>query len=154
MLSYSLALLAHEIEAVGGEQEYAIFGSTAIALRGIISREPDDIDVFVTKRVWGALLDRPGWQVETPNAGDPPILTRPCSNDLNLFFGWRDDAVEIDPVYLMETAQRVDGLRVATVEEVVRHKRAAYALRDLYPRVAKHGPDIAACERWLQGGGA
>lgn len=149
MLDQSLAILAHEIESVRGQAEYAIFGSTALRLRGIIDREPDDIDVVVSKRVWGELLPRLGWHVDTPRAGDPPILSRPCGNELHLFYDWRDDAVVIDVNYVIETAEKVDGFRLATVEEVLRHKRAAYACLEFFPKVAKHAPDIAACERWL-----
>lgn len=149
MLDASLALLFHEIRHVGGEAEYAIFGSTALRIREIIEREPEDIDVMVSRRVWGQLLDRHAWFVETPNAGDPPILTRTCGNNLHLFFDWRDDAVYIDPEYVIDTAERVSGFCLCTVEEVLRHKKAAYACLETHPSVIKHAPDIAACERWL-----
>jgi hypothetical protein len=108
--------------------------------------------VIVSRRVWGALLSRPGWFVETPNAGDPPILSRLCDNDLHLFFEWRDDYVAIDPEFVLQTRECVDDLWVASVEEVLRHKRAAYTALDLFPKVAKHAPDIEACERWLERG--
>lgn len=149
MIEESLALLTHEVDRVDGDGDYAVFGSTALKLRGIIDREPDDVDVIVTRRVWGALLARKGWEVETPNAGDPPILTRKCGNDLHLFFAWRDDYVAIDPDYMMLTSERVDGIWVCSVEEVLRHKRAAYTALEFFPKVAKHAPDIEACEQWL-----
>lgn len=149
MLRDSMDALAHELAAVKGWQEHAVFGSTALSVRRIIEREPDDIDVMVSRRVWGELLPREGWHVETPNAGDPPILTLDTPNPLHLFFDWRDDAVQIDPLFLILTAERLIDLRYATVEEVLRHKRAAYACLETHPSVAKHAPDIEACVAWL-----
>jgi hypothetical protein len=149
VIQQSLQLLIEEVESVDGAGEYAIFGSTVLRMRGIIDREPDDIDVIVTRRVWGALLARDEWFVETPSAGDPPILTRECGNDLHLFFAWRDDYVAIDPEFVLATADLVDGVVYCSVEEVLRHKRAAYTALEFFPKVAKHAPDIAACEAWL-----
>lgn len=148
-LGASLMTLSVELVAVDGIAEYAVFGSTALALRGIIGREPADVDVMVTRRVWGALLARYGWDVLTPAAGDPPILARATIRPLHLFYEWRDDAVEIDPAHLIATAESVRGVKLAAVEEVLRHKRSAYAWLDRAPGVAKHLPDIHACERWL-----
>lgn len=150
MIADSVSVLVHEINAVQGHYEHAVFGSTALALRGVIDREPDDIDVMVTRRVWGALLAREGWHVETPRAGDPPILSLDVTNPLHLFFAWKDEAVQIDPLFVILSADRHrSGLRLCTVREVLRHKRAAYAMLHKHPRVAKHAPDIEACERWL-----
>jgi len=149
-LRYSIATLLFELATVAGLGEYVIFGSTALRARNIITRTPDDIDVIVTRRVWGALLGRGEWRVETPNAGDPPILTLDTPHPLHLFFDWRDDAVYIDPMYLLVTAEHALDLRVATVEEVLRHKRAAYACIETNPSVAKHLPDIEACVAWLE----
>lgn len=135
--------------------DYAIFGSTALILRGIIDREPGDIDVFVSRRAWGLLLADPEWVVETPNAGDPPILShkgrRGCDDiHLNLFFAWRDDMVEINPLELiwgdageMVVSERYGGWRCATVAEVLRHKEAALSYGSA--AVQKHRPDIRAC---------
>lgn len=148
----SIAKLHHELIAVGSTgHDYAIFGSTAIRLRGIIHRPVGDVDVFVTKVIWGKLLARNGWRVETPRAGDPPILTYDLGLDapIHVFFDWRDDAVDIDPARLISESERVGDTRVATVREVLRQKYAAYACIEEHPSVAKHRPDILACEDWL-----
>lgn len=150
MLAHSLHALQREIDAVR-PNAYAIFGSTALALRGIIDREPDDIDVMVSRELWGALLPRKGWRVETPNAGDPPILTFDTPNPLHLFFDWSDELVKIDPITLIATAEKHGDFWLATVEEVVRHKEAAYGYVEHNPAVAKHLPDIVACWKWLRG---
>lgn len=127
--------------------EYAIFGSTALILREIIDREPGDIDVFVSRRIWGELLASPSWVVETPNAGDPPILSLKGDIDLNLFFAWRDPQVQIEAEEVIRDAELVQSpwgsWRCATVEEVLRHKEQALAYGSA--AVQKHRPGIAAC---------
>lgn len=134
--------------------DYCIFGSTTLILRGIIDREPGDIDVFVSRRAWGALLADPDWVVETPNAGDPPILSHKGAHEdsihLNLFFAWGDDMVEINPLELIwgdageqVVSERYGSWRCATVAEVLRHKEAALSYGSA--AVQKHRPDIRAC---------
>jgi hypothetical protein len=153
-LRISLFTLTRELrQGKAFDHEYAIFGSTALILRDIIHREPGDIDVFVTRRLWGTLLARPGWVVETPAAGDPPILSYKATPlDLNLFFDWRDEMVSIDVDELLSEAESVDytGMifRCATVEEVLRQKHAA--LKANTEAVKKHIPDIVACLTWLE----
>lgn len=132
--------------------EYAIFGSTALHLRGIIEREPADVDVFVTRAVWGHLLAHPAWKVETPNAGDPPILSLKTPINLNLFFDWRDFQVEINVPRLLREAEVVEyeghgRFLCARVEEILRHKEAALSYGSL--AVQKHRPDIAAIREHL-----
>lgn len=153
----SLGTLVLELRSVEGtgRLQSVIFGSSALAVREIIDRTPDDIDVMVSKRVWGALLPRQGWRVETPDAGNPPILTYDrTANHLHLFFDWRDERVDIDPYYLMTTSDWIAGafglgMNFASVAEVLRHKEAAFAWREQNPFMWKHGPDILACREFL-----
>ncbi len=157
----ALHTLGRALRDVGASRkgEYSIFGSTALILRGIIDREPGDIDVFVTRRVWGLLLPDRRWWVETPNVGDPPILVhdgRPGMNDikLNLFFAWRDPQVEIDAEEVLENRSALvlskwGSWRCTSVEEVLRHKEAALSYGS--PAVQKHRPDIEACRIYLGG---
>lgn len=143
-----VAQLTHALSAVGCAEEYCIFGSVSLKIRGIIDRPIDDVDVAVSKAAWGRIFAaRPGWIVETPNQFDPPILTFPMSHPLHLFYEWADDRVTIDIPKLVENAEIVDGIRVAPIEEVLRHKNEAlsYGTR----AVQKHVPDIAAIERFL-----
>lgn len=157
LLEIALMNLRRELRNTSAHKlgDYAIFGSTALILRGIINRAPGDIDVFVSRRVWGALLPDRRWWVETPNAGDPPILSLKSEINLNLFFAWRDDMVDIDATKLIEkdselvTSERYGSWRCATVEEVLRHKEAALSCGS--PAVQKHRPDIEACRIYLGG---
>lgn len=150
-LLVALAALEDELDAVDGHDEYAIFGSTSLVLRGILEREPGDIDVMVTPRVWGALLPREGWHVKTPNAGDPPILERVGSSRqiIHAFYDWDDIAVWMDPAAVIAGAERLSGgFRCASVEEVLRHKREAVAWLDRLPQ-NKHRADIDTIQRHL-----
>lgn len=130
-------------------EEYAIFGSTPLILAGIIDRDPGDVDIAVSKRVWGQLLDFGQWEVQTPNAGDPPILVfdRVGYLPIHLFYEWSDPMVEIDIPKLIKDAWIIEGYRCATLKEILRHKRAA--LSHGSEKVQKHRPDIAALEEVL-----
>lgn len=154
-LSQSLGELRHELIMVDGLRSYAIFGSTALILRGILNRDPGDIDVFVSRPTWAKLFARAGmWDVETPRAGDPPLLVdRNARIPIHVFYDWRDEAVAINVSEVLTTAEVVGYTwKCATVWEVLRQKEAAYRVVDRYPKVAKHLPDIEACRRFLDPG--
>jgi hypothetical protein len=145
----ALALLSHELTAVGARQdEYAIFGSANLAIREIIDREIDDVDVFVSKRVWGLLLARDRWRWETPCAGDPPILTFPGSHPLHLFFEWHDQFVDMTASEVIARGEPIVGFSLASLEDVLMAKRQALSYNN--EKVQKHVPDIAAIERYME----
>jgi hypothetical protein len=152
-LEKTLRKLREAIVQVGGEGEYTIFGSAALIKRGILDREPGDLDVMVTKRLWGRLLNRKGWEVETPKAGDPPMLVRSDWPVLvNIFFDWSSPAAEIDPEYLLKTSEWTDDrYRLASVEEVLRHKEEAAEYQKRRKKGSKHNKDIKAVEEHLEG---
>lgn len=142
------------VQAIPGE--WAIFGSASLLIRGVLDREPSDIDVFVSRRVWGALLARPDWHVETPKAGDPPILVNDTTTTaIHLFYDWSDRYVDIDvPDLVSRSSSRysIDAehwFMVIPVEDALLHKKMA--LRYGSEKVQKHIPDIAVIEEWLDG---
>jgi hypothetical protein len=130
--------------------EHVLFGSTPLIMRGILDREPGDVDVFVTKRVWGRLLSRPGWDWLTPQENHPPILVAHLPLETHLFFEWRDPACEMDAEELIRTAEHLGNWRCVSVEEALRVKEDAYAWLARDPKVAKHGPDIEIIKQYLQ----
>lgn len=136
-----LELLRRELDAVGAtDDEYVIFGSTVLYLHGIIEREPGDVDVFVSKRVWGLLLPRKGWRVLVPAAGDPPILNRRSEPELNLFFDWHKRDKWMNPSDVFASATEIDGYMLASVDEVMKHK--VEAAENQLSKVQKHLDDI------------
>lgn len=152
-LDETLFYLATEIARNYRLKDYALFGSTSLVLNGVLDREPGDIDILTTRRLWGKLLRSHEWHVETPKAGDPPILvndTMPII--IHAFFDWSDRYVVMDVPRLIRTANVVDTKygewRVIPVEEALRHKKAALAYSS--KKVDKHIPDIEIIEDWLK----
>jgi hypothetical protein len=148
-LEITLKELKWELHSVGARQdEYVLFGSTPLIMRGIIDREPGDVDIFVTRRVWGALLGRAGWEVETPAAGDPPILVfQPMLGipAVNAFFDWTKSKPHVNVERCFATATEVDGWMCASTEEILIHKEEATE------RVEKHLADIEAIRKEANG---
>lgn len=127
--------------------EWTIFGSTSLVLRGILDREPGDIDMFVSRRVWGQWLAMDDWYVETPKAGDPPILTNGVTPiPVHAFFAWENEHCGMDVSELLRTSETVNGFRCIPVCDALNHKKFALAGN---PELTKHAPDIAMIERWM-----
>lgn len=150
-LNDTLGYLWNELDEIGGLKEYVIFGSTGLIMRGILDRVPGDIDMFVTKKVWGALLARKDWHVETPKAGDPPILVNNQTPIMiHAFFDWSDEAADMDVPLLLDTKQwiwyRNWAYSVVTVEEALRVKELAIANG---AKADKHIPDVEIIKEWL-----
>jgi len=123
----ALGELGRELSAIVAPiNEFALFGSATLVLRGVINRPIGDIDLFCSKAIWGKLLPRPRWTVLTPKAGDPPILSMTAHGiECHAFFAWSDPAVEIDVPKLIAESEIVNGWPCATLKEVLRHKVAA-----------------------------
>lgn len=149
-LSYTLGVLRNELTAVDGERDYVIFGSASLVIRGIIDRLPEDIDVMVSRRVWGALLPRATWSVLTPTAGDPPILEGESEVPIHAFFDWADRHVWMDVSAMLRHAEIVNGWRVVRVEDALRHKQEALAYGVNHPKRQRHLADIALIENYLR----
>lgn len=152
-LAASLGRLQREIRPFHGEREYVIFGSTSLVLRGILDREPGDVDVHLSRRLWGALLANEEWFVETPKAGDPPILSNEQSPiPIHGFYAWSDPAVRMNVPDLIARAEvvKVYGMpwRVVPVQDALEHK--IHALTKGSGAVQKHIPDIEIIEEWLK----
>jgi hypothetical protein len=149
-LDLALDRLEGELWAANAQKQYALFGSASLVLRGILDREPGDIDVHVTKRVWGTLLARPNWYWETPKAGDPPILALDASITIHAFFEWSDTFVEMDVPALISNAEDVpyggNVYRCIPVIDALQHKRDAV---NYDPKKSKHIPDIQIIEEYL-----
>lgn len=87
MLDFSQ--LIREIPELQYGREAVLFGSTVMFLHGL-RKEVGDIDIFVSRKLWGKLLAR-GWEWRTPKAGDPPFLAKRVNGidaEINVFFEW------------------------------------------------------------------
>lgn len=152
----ALDFLLMELKDVGAAaNEWTLFGSASLLLNGVdLGREPGDIDVFVSRRVWGELLSHDiDWYVETPKAGDPPILVSTSADiTIHLFYDWSDRYVHMDvPGLLAKSYWAGDSFpmfKVIPVEDALDHKRKAMTYGS--KAVEKHIPDIAIIEDWLK----
>lgn len=132
------------------DREYVIFGSTSLAIRGIIDREPGDIDIFMTQKLWGSLLANDDWHIETPKANDPPILVNDTTPIMiHSFFDWSNEFCKMNVQELLDNKEWVwyDHwvYPVVTVTEALRVKEAAAFLGGHQ----KHLPDIEVIKKWL-----
>lgn len=134
---------------------YAIFGSASFVMRGILSREPKDIDVLVEKWVWARLFTRRHWSVLTPTVGDPPILMLPTTIPVHVFYDWRDNHVNIDVAKCISLAAPVFFVsrlfQCVRVSDGMDHKRQTIAGYPDHPKVPQHKDDLDQIERWLDG---
>lgn len=127
--------------------EYVLFGSAVLYLHGIRSAESvGDVDVFVSRRVWGQMLEMEA-DVLTPRAGDPPLLEfadLTAGKALHAFYGWsaRDPWMSVEACF--DSAEDVGGWRCASLEVIRGHKAHAH----LSPDRAKHERDLALIDSY------
>lgn len=133
------------------DDEYVLFGSAVLYLHGL--REPDtvgDVDVFVSRRVWGALLADQMSYVLTPQAGDPPMIERVTEPPLHLFYDWTArDAGWITRAGCFAAAEKVRGWQCVSLATIRSHKVGAYDANRASARHAKHRRDIALIDAAL-----
>lgn len=145
MIEDSLDALFVALERVDAQPyEYVLFGSAVLYLHDI--RDGDtvgDIDVFVSRRVWGALMAVDGAHVLTPRAGDPPLLEFRTSPPLHLFYEWTSrDAEWITYHECWASAEAVRGWQCASLAEIRRHKAKSFEMNSDSPLHQKHARDV------------
>lgn len=155
--------------ANASDDEYVLFGSVVMHLHGIdVGRPPGDVDVFVSRRVWGALLGSTGAAVRTPRAEDPPFLEWDMEDgpNLHMFYEWasRDDHwitaedcfAAAEPVGVRFVAHGRDAVLAAYANKVPwqcislallrQHKSKPFRSADM----AKHAADLAILDAHLE----
>lgn len=145
--------LAHELACVEYGGAHTIFGSAAMALRGILPRDPGDIDVMVSRETWAELMVR-GWKVETPAAGDPPLLTLATPIPVHAFYDWNDEHVHMNPATLIEEGIPVVAFgsvfRLAKLETLLRHKEEALKYGVEHEKYDRHVVDSAILRKAIR----
>lgn len=146
-----------------------LFGSAPLVLYGIRAEPIGDVDVMVSRTLWGRLLalrDDMGIydaNVLTPRADDPPLLEIQGSTDgslnIHVFYDWtaRDESW-ISPADMRHDPELVDwemaGWRWPWVcvglDEIVRHKRGAHAANPDSPIHEKHLADADEIDALLR----
>lgn len=132
------------------DKEYVIFGSASLILRGILDRPAGDLDVFMTRKLWGALLANEDWHVETPKATHPPILVNDTTPVMiHAFYDWSNELCIMEPQKLIKDREYAWYNHwvypVVSVDEALRVKIDAAELGGH----VKHLPDIKVIQEWL-----
>lgn len=145
----------------GVTDDYVVFGSTALFLRGIRTEESvGDLDVFVSRRAWGVLLGMGGeFTVETPRADDPPYLCYHLDTPIHVFYEWTARDVEwITARECFEQAEEAvfDGgpmpgelWQVIPVQLVRQHKLQGHLRNVGSPAHEKHLHDLKLIDEYL-----
>jgi len=114
---------------------FAIFGSGPMAIRGL--KEPNDIDLIVTKDVYELLKNKHGWDEKIYNESEKHYLRKGRIEAWNM---WGPGNWDIPR--LIETAELIDGLPYVTLDNVLAWKR-----RNGRP---KDAADIEKIEKYLK----
>ena len=127
-------------------REYVLFGSAVLFLHGLRpAGTVGDLDVFVSRRVWGNLLALPSVDVLTPRADDPPLLEIPGITPIHVFYDWtaRDDWLDVRECF--RSAEPVRSWQCCSLQWLLDVKRGAVAVNGH----EKHARDIPIIERHL-----
>lgn len=106
---------------------YIVFGSCPLAVAGI--REANDIDLLVSDEVF-AELKRAGWQELYKSPDDIPLAKDVFEAHNNWNFS---TSQSYNPTLktLLESATVIDGVPFASLEEVLKWKKASKRPKDL-----------------------
>ena len=115
--------------------QYAVFGSGPLAVRGI--RPAADLDIVVLPGLWADLAAR---LPLAPKAGAPRILVE----EIEIWPDWHPAAGP--PAEIVATADVFDGYRFATLARVLAWKRALARPKDV--------TDVELITRYLARGGS
>lgn len=150
----ALMELGHQLDGIGArDRDYVVFGSSVMYLHRL-REDVGDVDVFVSRRVWGRLLAAENWSVLTPRAGDPPLLELPARGvhhedrrPIHAFYDWtaRDEWLSVARCF--ELAEKVKGFMCIPLAEVARQKHEAWAANPDDPTHEKHRADLALLSR-------
>lgn len=103
---------------------YIVFGSGPLAAAGI--RETNDIDMYVTPEVWRS-LKAAGWQQIDKGPDDQPLAHDVFDVHDNWNFSFYTTTLE----HLLDTADVIDGVPFASLDEVRKWKVASGRDKDL-----------------------
>jgi hypothetical protein len=102
---------------------YVVFGSSPLAVAGL--RESDDIDMLVSEEVY-ASLQQAGWQQIDKGYGDEPLTYDVFEADKTWNFTSYSPKLE----HLLKTADIIDGVPFASLEEVRKWKSTSGRPKD------------------------
>jgi len=104
------------------ENDYAIFGSGPLAVRGLIELK-NDVDIVARGPAWTKAVGL--GPVTVARHGDP--LVRLHGGRIEVFAGW----MEMDIGGIIDRAELIEGLPFARLEDILTFKRALGRAKDL-----------------------
>jgi hypothetical protein len=103
---------------------FAIFGSGPMAVRGL--KQPNDLDVIVTKETYDAYKNKDGWVEKSFNNGEKYYLEK---DGIELWNDWGPGTWDL--TQLIKTAETIDGLPYVTLDQVLLWKKINGRPKDL-----------------------
>ena len=103
---------------------FAIFGSGPMAIRGL--KEPNDIDIVVTKETYEIFRSKDGWDEKTYNGREKHYLEK---DGVELWNSWGPG--DWDITQLISTAEMIDGLPYVTIDHVLAWKERNSRPKDM-----------------------
>lgn len=124
-----------EIKALSlPDREYVVFGCALFDIYGI--RETDDIDLFVTPLLFRQLKGK-GWELIPRDRGGDYLVY----DNMEAFDSWNFGAYTPTVAELRKSAEVIDGIPFANLEEVMKWKREFGRDKDI--------KDVALIEEYL-----
>lgn len=90
-------------------------------------RESEDIDLFVTVELYGVLASNPDWQVEVKEDGSEHLV----NGMYDVYEVWRANEYNPRAEDIIASADIIDGVRFASLQEVAKWKKAFGRTKDL-----------------------
>ncbi len=103
---------------------FAIFGSGPLAVRGL--KEPNDLDVIVTREIYEKFKNTENWPEKDFNNGEKKYLEK---DGVELWNDWGPGRWDIQE--LIKTAEIIDGLPYITLDHVIAWKKQNGRPKDL-----------------------
>lgn len=106
------------------KNSYVVFGSSPLAVAGL--RPANDIDLFVSKEVFLKLKEA-GWRELQKSPNDRPLVR----DDFEAHDNWNFSSYSPTLTQLLKSAEIIDGIPFASLEEVRKWKAASGRPKDL-----------------------
>lgn len=106
-------------------EDYLVFGSTPMWLYGLKDLS-GDVDILARGEAWAKATQL--GKVETPASGASKVV-RLFDGEIEIFDGWFPGEWDVDA--LISNAVRIDGVRFASLEDVIEWKKEFGRVKDL-----------------------
>lgn len=107
--------------------EYVIFGSGPMAIRGI--KEPKDLDVLLKKNVWDTWSQKEGWISRELRKGEH-YLENTNFPDIELYEYWGPGDWNTEEI--INNSEIINGFRFANMEDQKRYKKLCNREKDIH----------------------